>query len=156
MLSKRLFKVKPICATLYGDGMIYSINGIVAMREPDMVIETSAGIGFCIHASKSVLEKAVVGESLRVVCFFHAESYELYGFLSEEDRAFFELLLSVSGVGPKSALKIMNAAGIPTLIRAIASGDEKTLARQCGVSLKINWSSRCDAIKRRRNSGSLA
>ncbi|MFA6494766.1 MAG: Holliday junction branch migration protein RuvA [Candidatus Paceibacterota bacterium] len=117
--------------------MIYSINGVVAALDPHVVVETVAGIGFRIYATQAVRSCARVGKPLRVVCYLYPESYDLYGFISEEERAFFELLISVSGVGPKIALKMLNAADAPALARMIASGKDGLLSRQCGVSARI-------------------
>ncbi len=117
--------------------MIHSVNGVVQAVDPHVVVETAAGIGFRIYATQAVRAQARVGKPLRVICHLHPESYDLYGFVSEAERSFFELLISVSGVGPKIALKMLNAADVAAISSAIASGKDSLLARQCGVSAKI-------------------
>jgi Holliday junction DNA helicase RuvA len=117
--------------------MIYSVHGIVRAVEPFVVIETAAGIGFGVRATRAVRMQAHIGKPLRVICYLYPESYDLYGFVSDAERSFFELLISVSGVGPKIALKMMDAADMTTLSGMIAAEKNELLARQCGVSAKI-------------------
>ncbi len=117
--------------------MIHSVSGIVQAVDPQVVVETAAGIGFRIYATQAVRTQAHIGKPLRVICHLHPESYDLYGFISEGERSFFELLISVSGVGPKIALKMLNAADAGALSHTIASGKDTFLARQCGISAKI-------------------
>ncbi len=117
--------------------MIHSVNGVVQAVDPYVVVETAAGIGFQIYATQAVRTQAHIGKPLRVICYLYPETYDLYGFISEAERSFFELLISVSGVGPKLALKMLNAVDVATLSRIIASGKDGFLARQCGISARI-------------------
>ncbi|HPI66812.1 MAG TPA: Holliday junction branch migration protein RuvA, partial [Candidatus Paceibacterota bacterium] len=63
-------------------------------------------------------------------------SIDLYGFLDIEELSFFELLLDVSGIGPKSALSTLSVAPVSTLRKAIASGDTTYLNKVSGIGRK--------------------
>ena len=62
---------------------------------------------------------------------------ELYGFASENERSCFQMLISVSGVGPKAALSVLSATTPEGLAAAIITGDEKTLTAAPGIGKKI-------------------
>lgn len=64
------------------------------------------------------------------------DALELYGFLSEAELHLFELIISVSGIGPKKAISILSLAPAPTLMRAIATGDAEYLTKVSGVGRK--------------------
>jgi Holliday junction DNA helicase RuvA len=64
------------------------------------------------------------------------DAIDLYGFLTEEELVFFKQLLSVSGIGPKSALGVLNVADVSSLKHSIAAGDTSALTRVYGVGKK--------------------
>ena len=74
--------------------------------------------------------------SLFVHTAVREDAIDLYGFLSEEEISFFRLLMSVSGIGPKSALGVLNAADVSALKRAIAAGDPSLLTKVYGLGKK--------------------
>jgi len=96
------------------------------------------GVGYSVRAPLSLVESAKPGStlSLYVHTAVRADAIELYGFLTEEELAFFKLLTGVSGLGPKSALSILNTADVAGLKRAIRAGDGSALHKIFGIGKK--------------------
>ncbi len=118
--------------------MIASIRGTVqGMLRGSIVVDVN-GVGYRIAVIADALTKVVDGSE--VFLWTHLavreNAHDLYGFGSKEELQFFELLLTVSGVGPKSALAIMNAADIETLQSAIQRNDAKSLSGAYGIGKK--------------------
>jgi len=121
--------------------MIYSVSGkLIAKRDNFIVLETAAGVGRKIFVPTGIMDKfSAGGGAVMVFTHLHVRenTLELYGFLSEAELNFFEKLISVSGVGPKSALGIMNVSPIDKLAAAITEGRAELLTRAAGIGRKI-------------------
>ncbi len=89
--------------------MLYSISGTVTHKNNGCAVIETAGIGFVVHCPDHVLGKLTKGKKALLRVFLHVDRHELYGFLKEDDIRLFEQLISVSGVGPKGALKLLNS-----------------------------------------------
>lgn len=119
--------------------MIYSLSGaIVAKKETWAVIEAN-GIGFRI--SLAVRDSAAlgpVGSIARVFCItaVKKDGIELYGFVHERDLAMCELLMTISGVGPKTAQGIVGTVGTDMLLAAVEQKKSDTLAEFPGIGKK--------------------
>lgn len=118
--------------------MIGSLDGVVrGVIRATLVIEV-AGVGYGVSTPAATLAKAKEGE--HVFLWTHLavreNAHDLYGFETKEELTWFELLLTVSGIGPRSALSIMNAVDVKTLERAIAAGDASALDRAFGIGKK--------------------
>jgi Holliday junction DNA helicase RuvA len=116
--------------------MIREIRGTVLSVEPSGATVDVAGWGIFVHLATADLLTAGSEVSLKTHLCIKQDGVELYGFVSEEDRKFFELLLTVSGVGPKTAMSIFSRATRETLEGAIASRDISYLTRVVGLSKK--------------------
>ena len=83
---------------------------------------------------------APIREGAPVTLFIHTavreDAIDLYGFQTQEELAFFKMLMSISGVGPKTALSILNVADVPSLKRATVAGDATVLTRVYGIGKK--------------------
>jgi Holliday junction DNA helicase RuvA len=118
--------------------MISSLRGtIVGTIRADVVVEVD-GVGYRVSVTADTLTSLVEGQE---VFFWTHEAVrenadDLYGFLTKDDLVWFELLLSVSGVGPKSALAILNAVDTKSLAGAIGRNDAKALYGAFGVGKK--------------------
>lgn len=102
------------------------------------VIETGA-FGLRFFMSKRALrDLPQTGAEIKLYTHFHVRenAFELYGFPSLKEMRFFELLISVSGVGPKSALSILEVAELPSLLAAIKEGRPDLLSQASGVGRK--------------------
>ncbi len=116
--------------------MLYSIEGKVTHIGDRFVVLETAGIGFKVNVLDSFLGSVEVGTSARVVCFMQQDPLTLYGFASQEELSFFELLNTISGIGPKIAAKIMNAVPVRRLSAYVALEQKDQLASQAGISTK--------------------
>ncbi len=105
--------------------MIALLRGVVDSRlDPYLIIDVS-GVGYKVYASKTVLSKAAIGERMKVYTYTHVreDMLELYGFIDAEDLRLFEYLISVSGIGPKTAVGIFSVGERRDIMRAIVNGD---------------------------------
>jgi Holliday junction DNA helicase RuvA len=96
------------------------------------------GVGYCVRVPlASALELQSLPEvSLFIHTAVREDAIDLYGFVTAEELSFFKQLMSVSGVGPKTALGILNIADIKSLKRAIAQGDASVLTKVYGLGKK--------------------
>ncbi len=117
--------------------MIREIRGTILATEIGSVVIDVSGFGIEVHlaSTESLLEGAAV--SFKTYMCFKQDGVELYGFRDEAERRFFELLLSVSGVGPKTALSILRRGTRESLEGAIASRDITYLTRVIGLGKKV-------------------
>ena len=116
--------------------MLYSIEGKVTHIGDKFVVLETAGIGFRVHVLDSFLGGVEAGKTARVVCFLQQDPLTVYGFQTQEELSFFELLNTISGIGPKIAAKIMNAVPVRRLSAYIALEQKDQLASQAGISAK--------------------
>lgn len=118
--------------------MIASLRGQLIRAEASYVVLDVGGVGYKVSVPVSVLTAYAVGATAHLHVYTHirAEEMSLFGFVSPDDQRVFELLLSVTGIGPKVALSILSAMDSETLARAVGSDDTKTLVRIPGLGLK--------------------
>jgi len=120
--------------------MISSLRGRIAAKGDNYVVLDVGGVGFKVFAPSSALERSgAVGQEISLFTHLHVRENELalYGFGSPDELQLFELLLGVSGIGPKVGLKLVSILSVETLREAIASGDAATLTRIPGIGKKI-------------------
>ena len=96
------------------------------------------GVGFKIFMSDKDLKEIGGDEDLEIFTHLHVkeDALDLYGFLSAKELTFFELLISVSGVGPRSALSILDVAEIGKLTAAIVENRPDLLTQASGIGRK--------------------
>lgn len=118
--------------------MIARLKGTIEENNLNNVIVDVNGIGYKVNCTVESSKELKVGTKIHIHTFLDVKenSLELYGFLKEEDKKLFELLLTVNGVGPKTALNILNSTSPETLIEGIASGDPKHLQEIAGLPKK--------------------
>lgn len=118
--------------------MIGYIKGTVSGIEDSYIILDNHGIGYLIQMPLSSMIKLSEGMEITVYTYmaFGKEDVTLCGFLSRSESELFQMLLKVSGIGPKGALKILSAADAETVKLAILTGDDKMLAASKGISAK--------------------
>lgn len=122
-----------------GEIMIRFIHGILREVKEDMLVIEAGGLGYGVRIPASVFDKAPkTGEELLLHTYFSVreDSQELFGFWEERDRDFFIKLLSVSGIGPKTALGILSCMSREELILAIISNDSKKIQQAPGLGKK--------------------
>lgn len=118
--------------------MIGHLEGDVLAVRGAFVVVNAGGVGYKISATKETLARLRPGNqaSLWTHLAVRENSLDLYGFASEEELRVFELLLTVSGIGPKSALAILDVASVETLRSAIAQGNSGYLTTVSGIGKK--------------------
>lgn len=118
--------------------MISFLRGRLASVRGDVVIIDMGAVGVQAHVTASVLSSFVVGSivDLPATLVVREESLTLYGFATDDEREVFELLQTVSGVGPKVALSIISTLGTDALRVAIAREDLASLTKVSGVGKK--------------------
>ena len=116
--------------------MIAQLEGTLLEVAEGQIILDVGGVGFLVNVPLRDTHHA--GERVRLYTHLHVRENELalYGFLEPEAKILFELLLGVSGVGPKAALSILGTLSPDTLQRAIFNGQPEVLARAPGVGRK--------------------
>ncbi len=119
--------------------MIGHLRGTILEKHPNQVIVEATGVGYEIQIPISTytsLPDAGAAVSLRIHTHVREDALLLFGFSTQEEKAVFERLISVSGIGPKLAITVLS--GLPTadLVAAIRNGDVQQLVRIPGVGKK--------------------
>ncbi|TSC69310.1 MAG: holliday junction DNA helicase RuvA [Parcubacteria group bacterium Gr01-1014_66] len=119
--------------------MITLLQGIVEFKAEKFVVIEIAGVGYKVFLGSETLQKIPEkGVSVKIWTHEHIreDMHDLYGFLHYAELEFFEMLLGVSGIGPKGALGVMAVASVDTLKKAIAAEDTSYLTRVSGIGRK--------------------
>lgn len=118
--------------------MISYINGILTEKLGDGVIIEAGGLGYHVKTTSATMESLELGPRRLITRQITKETgSELFGFGSEEERFLFDLLTNhVSGVGPKTALNILNATNPIEFKSAVVAGDVERLAKTKGLGRK--------------------
>lgn len=120
--------------------MITHLTGKVIDKEERSLVLDISGIGYKVFTTIGVMEKVHVGHELSLWTHLavREDSQTLYGFISKEDLNFFELLISsISGVGPKTALGILNVTTVQNIRKAVSTGDTSHLTKVSGIGKKM-------------------
>lgn len=119
--------------------MFYYVNGTVAHLAPYLAVIDCGGVGYACRTTNNTLTRLKKGETARLYTYLNVreDAMELYGFYSENELNCFQLLIGVSGVGPKAALSILSSSTPETLAMSIITGDEKALTVASGIGKKI-------------------
>lgn len=119
--------------------MIAFLDGTLAGKTVDMAVVNVNGVGFGVSMSQAALSKLPeVGSAVQVRTYMHVTDggITLYGFLADEEKAMFEKLIGVSGVGPKMALAALSTFSPKALADAIAAQDATQVSKIPGVGKK--------------------
>lgn len=119
--------------------MIASVTGMASAMDEQSVVVQVGGIGLRVFVPQTFLEQlGGAGQEITLYTHLHVRENELtlYGCGTEEERTFFQLLLTVSGIGPKVALAMLSALPPERLQAAIAQEDVAMLARVPGIGPK--------------------
>ncbi len=120
--------------------MYYYISGTLAMLETNTAVIDAGGVGYFLNVSGNTVGKLSNEKSDKVKLYTHLavreDAMELYGFADEEELTLFRLLLSVSGVGAKSAISILSLMRPDQLVYAVTTGDTKSISKAQGIGGK--------------------
>lgn len=119
--------------------MFYYVQGIVAHTAPYLAVIDCGGVGYACRTTNQTLSSISRGKPAKLYTYLHVreEVFELYGFATESELSCFQMLIGVSGVGPKAALAILSSNSPESLALAIVSGNEKALTAAPGIGKKI-------------------
>src|SRR3989338_2246637 len=119
--------------------MIRQITGKIAYAADNFVILEAGGVGYKVVATADTLA-AIETKGKSATLWTHLavreNAMDLYGFLSKKDLDFFELMLTISCIGPKKAMGILSAASFETIRKAVATGDPSYLQKISGIGKK--------------------
>lgn len=123
--------------------MIAYLSGIIAhksqfIKKDNFVIVTVSGVGYKVYVIDRLLNDLRLGQEVEFYTYTQvAETVlDLYGFANQEDLEFFELLIGISGIGPRSALGILQKAKTEDIRQAVQSGNPEVLAKVSGLGPK--------------------
>jgi len=119
--------------------MFHYITGQVAEILPNIAVIDCNGVGFEINTSTYTLSQIHLGHSTKLYTYVYIreDCFDIYGFASQSEKRCFEMLIGVSGVGPKAAISILSVNSPENLISSIISGNEKSLTAAQGIGKKI-------------------
>lgn len=119
--------------------MISYIKGTVAYIGSDCIVVDNNGIGYNIQVSPATSSSVVMEKEVRIYTYMNVKENEmsLFGFLTKEELNMFNMLISVNGVGPKSAVAMLGTLSPSQLALAIATEDIKVLSVGQGIGKKI-------------------
>lgn len=118
--------------------MIAHLKGTILHKSDKFLVIDTGSVGYKVWTTVDTASTYAIGDnaSFSIYTAVRENSIDLYGFASMEEMSFFEMLLDVSGIGPKSALSIISVATVETLKRAIATGDTSYLNKVSGIGKK--------------------
>lgn len=118
--------------------MIASVQGIVQLKRKDSLVISVNGIGFQVFVSAETVSSAEIGKELFLYTsfIFRQDYIALFGFRSEEELEYFDLLIGANGVGPKLALAILSTLNPANIRHAVLSEEADLLSRVSGVGKK--------------------
>jgi len=120
--------------------MISYLEGTIIFKGERFVVISAGGVGYKVHMAPETLRSiAPIGEAIKIWTHLHVREtdMDLYGFLTYAEMQFFEVLIGVSGIGPKSALGILGIAPLDMLKRAIAMGESTYLTKVSGIGKRM-------------------
>ncbi len=119
--------------------MFYYVKGQVAHIAPFLAVIDCGGVGYACRTTQNTLSRLERGKEAKLFTYLNVreDGVELYGFFSENELSCFQMLLSISGVGPKAALSILSSTTPEGLASAIITEDTRTLTAAQGVGKKI-------------------
>src|SRR3954471_24429875 len=119
--------------------MIALLRGVLVEKHPNQAIVETGGVGYDVTIPVSTykhLPEAGGEVKLRIYTHVREDALSLFGFLTQDEKAIFEKLIGVSGIGPTLAIKILSGLAAPDLINGIRRGEVEKLVRIPGVGKK--------------------
>lgn len=119
--------------------MISFLQGKITGNQNGIVeIMTPGGVGYSVFASLSGIKKWQIGAEVGILTYLSVRenALDLFGFVDPKERELFSRLLSVSGIGPKTALHILSLGSIDEITIAIDRGDIEYLTKVSGIGKK--------------------
>ena len=121
---------------MYNVVMIRLLEGQIAVESLNGLVISVGGVGYYVHTTKKI--PRVIGTTLRLHTHLAVRetALDLYGFQTEIELEFFELLLTIPKIGPKSALQILDQADVNLIVEAVNLQDAGHLSKLSGIGNK--------------------
>jgi Holliday junction DNA helicase RuvA len=118
--------------------MISYLEGKIIEKDTESIILNVGGVGYLVRSTPDLLQDAQVDQEISVWTYLavRENALDLYGFKNKKEISIFKLLLTISGVGPKSAISILSNATAETLVSGIQSNDPAYLSKMSGIGKK--------------------
>jgi Holliday junction DNA helicase RuvA len=118
--------------------VIASLTGMVLSSSNGQVVIDVAGVGYLVHTTSSTVGSVSEGAraSFHTSLVVRDDAFTLFGFVSKSELEVFELLRSVNGVGPKSALSILNQMSVEQIAQAVAEESDAAFKAVSGIGAK--------------------
>ena len=119
--------------------MFYYLNGTITILDTNLAVVDCGGVGYACHTTNYTISRLQVGRQARLYtyCNIKEDAFDIFGFSTREELRCFELLVGVTGVGPKAAIAILSSASPERFTLAIMTQDEKMLTAAPGVGKKL-------------------
>lgn len=119
--------------------MIAHLSGTVLYKDQKYVVIQTGGVGYKVNATERDLEMMRITEHVSVWVYtaVKEDALDLYGFILRDSKDMFDHLLTISGVGPKTALNILNVAGHEAIQSAVQTGEISYLTAVGGIGKKV-------------------
>ncbi len=119
--------------------MFYHLNGVVTDLEPGLAVVDCGGVGFAVNTTANTVGQLRRGEKAKLyICEqIREDAFDLYGFATPGEKRCFEMLISVSGVGPKAAAAILSVNTPEQFFMAVMGEDERALTAAQGVGKRL-------------------
>lgn len=119
--------------------MISRLKGSVAHIDPKYAVLDVQGVGYKVFVTSDTILKIKLSDTLTIWTYLavRENALDLYGFLSLKELSFFELLITISGIGPKTALGILNSASVEAIETAVQTADTSHLTKVSGIGKKV-------------------
>ena len=119
--------------------MFYHLEGVVSDIDINLAVIDCGGVGYAVNTTANTLSRLKVKEKAKIYIseYIKEDCFDLYGFATLSEKRCFEMLLTVSGIGPKAAQAILSTSTPEALAMAIMTGDEKAITVAQGVGKKI-------------------
>ena len=119
--------------------MFHYLNGEIEEILLNSVVVDINGLGFLVNTSLKTISEVKLGQRVKLYITesIGESNFDLYGFADLQEKKFFELLISVSGVGPKAAISLLSSLTTDQLLMAIINDDSKLLTSAPGIGKKI-------------------
>lgn len=116
----------------------YLIGKVIGKQKDHLVLMTPGGVGYEVNMTPSRILEYKMGEQIELFAYLKVSdsAMVLFGFRSSEDREFFSMLMTVKGVGPKTALHILSLGSVESIESAIGRGDVTYLTAVQGLGKK--------------------
>jgi len=120
--------------------MISYLEGIVKFKyTKNICVFTNSGVGYEVQIDKNKIDSLSIGDNISLYIYSHIkeDAFDLYGFIDIADKLMFEQLTSISGIGPKSALQILNLSGTQILYENVIQNNTNYLTQISGIGKKV-------------------